>query len=250
MGSQEQTFFIAMIIAIICSLVIVFYFAFSIIRNQRRYIRLQQKLLRAEVETLEKERKRIAEDLHDDVGPLLSSVKLNLNSLDIEDETDQKTFKNINTIIDRVIADIRTTSHNLMPYVLVKKGLMEAVEDFADKLNNAQEVAVHFDDQTSGRDFSEEQKLNLYRVVQETVNNALKHAQARNIFIEATETQNSWKMTIRDDGRGFDYQQKKRDAGGLGLKNVRSRVDLLGGKLNYHSAPGAGTSITVTLPAA
>ncbi len=199
----------------------------------------QKQILQNTVEAQENERKRIAQDLHDEVGAMLSVVKLNVGR--IEKQSDDKARKvagETKSYLDEVITQVRGISRALLPPSLEKLGLYSAIEEMANWVNKADEIQIECS--KTGEPFRLEIKteLALFRVVQEVVNNAIKHSGASHIFIRIRFSE-SLSILIRDTGKGFDLQEKM--LSGLGLKNLESRTEMMGAKLKIKSEPGKGT---------
>ncbi|MEL6274230.1 MAG: ATP-binding protein [Bacteroidota bacterium] len=212
--------------------------------------RHQRELLSAAVEIQENERRRIAGDLHDDIGSQLSAARLYLRQLDPEASSEVNTEVKDATleIVSRMIQNTRRITHDLMPSELEKFGLFAAAEDLAERLRKTGDIEV---DYQAGRDlrFDAKQEVALYRVLQELVNNTLKHAEAQRIEIAYTHQQDDLLFQYLDNGKGFDLNiQNQRGGAGLGLRNIESRVSLVGGQLNYHTAPGEGLRVAVKVP--
>ncbi|MBK6828397.1 MAG: sensor histidine kinase [Chitinophagaceae bacterium] len=224
---------------------ILVYFVVAIIRQQRKVYHWQQDRIAAEITTLENERKRIAADLHDELGPVLSAVRLQINHLEPEDETEKMVLARSTSQIDEVIQRFREISYDLMPNTLLRKGLSRAVEEFAEKMQLANGLNINF----SGEEqrMQPEKELNVFRIVQEIVHNTIKHARAGSLVIELRFRNNKMLLYTKDDGLGFDYREKEQ-RGGLGLLNLQSRVALLKGNLQLDTQPGKGTVYNIEIP--
>lgn len=203
--------------------------------------------LTALLEGQEKERARLARDLHDGLGGLLSGTKLQLTHLnDKIDEIGKIAMKKSISQIDGAVDELRRVAHNLMPDLLMNYGLEEALKEYANRMSNEHlDIDVQFLSYTKNLD--QEKQLLIYRIIQELVNNAVKHAQATQIIIQFVEEENQYMVTIEDDGKGFDVDNtnKKQSAG---LYNIKSRVEFLKGDLNIHSDEKLGTSIEFQFP--
>src|SRR6201996_8958532 len=132
---------ITILLSIIIAVIIIYFFV-SIIRYHRRYMRLQREKIFAEITIRENERKRIANDLHDSLGPLLSAVKLNISSVDIENPADQDILDKTAVYLDEIIGSMRRISHDLLPNTLERKGLLEAIREFIHQMNTKQSVHI------------------------------------------------------------------------------------------------------------
>ncbi|MCD6067642.1 MAG: signal transduction histidine kinase [Bacteroidetes bacterium] len=208
----------------------------------------QEELFNALLSGQEEERKRIAVELHDGLGGLLSTVKLNLDTYSnrLKNEQDKADVLKSVALVDEVCADLRTISHNMMPGVLVKLGLVSATKDYLEKVNASGSLKIHFETYDMEERLNEITEIALFRVLQEATNNIIKHAKATKAGIQFIRHDASLTIMIEDNGSGFD--RKKTGASGMGLKSIESRVSYLGGKVIFDSQPGRGTSIIIELP--
>jgi two-component system sensor histidine kinase UhpB len=183
--------------------------------------------------------------LHDNVNQVLASCKLMLeyakeNKANAQVLT-EKSYQSLQTVID----EIRKISHDLNPSVIEDIGLTEAIEQMADKINLTNKLKVHFRSGIAGPDtFREQDKVSIYRIIQEQLNNIIKHAQAKEVTITLAVKDNTVHLGIEDDGVGFDVNKVKK---GLGLKNINHRVEYHRGSLQITSVPGAGSRMDVSL---
>ncbi len=209
----------------------------------------QKRLLQTTIESQEKERKRLASELHDGVGAMLSATKLNLNFLKsfTQDPDVLGSVKETKGMIDETIDTVRRISKDLLPSSLEKFGLTEALQEFCDKVSTPQ-TAVTFEQEAKSLTLSKSQELPVYRLVQEIVNNALKHADARNVCISVAQN-TGFLLIIKDDGKGFNVMATKNDINkGVGLYNIENRVNMLGGRMELTSGHGAGTTYKIDIP--
>ena len=142
MGEEEKQFYNAVLVLALLIGVIIAYFIITIIRYHRRYIRLQKDRIHAEIQIQENERKRIASDLHDSLGPLLSAVKLNISSIEVTQPDDQRVIQKTARYLDEIIGSMRQISYNLLPNTLERKGLIEAVREFIAQVSNQQSLQI------------------------------------------------------------------------------------------------------------
>lgn len=195
----------------------------------------------------EEERSRMAKDLHDGLGGLLSGIKLTLSSMKgnmILQEKDVQLFSKSIGQLDNAITEMRRVAHNLMPEALLKFGLHEAIQDFCDSINESNTVKVKFVQLGMGT-MEKSTEVVLYRIIQELSNNAIKHAAAKNVLIQIDIHEKGITLTVEDDGKGFDVSAAVK---GAGLSNVQSRVDYLKGAIHIHSGIGEGTSVNIEIP--
>lgn len=203
----------------------------------------QKEQANAVMETQESERKRIAEDLHDSLGHLLSTAKMHLHSIPNEQKPQVESSLHL---LNQASEEIRNITFNLMPHTLEEGGLVPALHELASKVTKAGVVAVNLQVHNMERFSIEKQsQFNIYRIVQEAVNNILKHADAKNIDIQLVGLEENLSIVIEDDGKGFDTSTKKT---GRGLKNIVTRSLWLKGNINIDSSPGRGTTITTEIP--
>ena len=229
-------------------------------RRLRREVEFGQELLlllqqraTAVLAAEETERRRIGADLHDGVGQLLSVVKLNLSGLSEElgprlNRDEQGRFADALAVVDESVREVRDISHDLLPNALIKQGLARAVREFLDKLQRPGRLRIHLE--TLGLDevrLAPGVEHALYRVVQEAVQNIVKHAQASEINLHLIRHAAELTLLVEDNGVGFDPAALGDDAG-LGLRNMASRVAYLGGELEFDSRPGRGTTVTASVP--
>jgi len=207
------------------------------------------KALRQLNETLEEEIKRIAYAVHDEAGQLLVAVHLALAEVAMGmPEAQQAQFTRIKDLLNEVEKHLRRYSHELRPTILDDLGWIPAVRFLTDGISKRANLPIHIDATVSGR-LPTATETTLYRVVQEALTNAVKHAKASNVWIRAWREDFTQCCTIRDDGAGF---KMRRGPGtprkGLGLVAMRERVSAIGGTLQIESRPGHGTEVSIRLP--
>ncbi len=214
--------------------------------QHRRNIRLYKAKVRAEVTTLEKERSRIAADLHDDLGPLLAAVKFKISSIDTTPE-DAALLEEANQRLDTIIERVRDISNDLVPGTLQRKGVFYAIEEFVAGISGATRLEISF--HHNGKvELSSEQAVNIFRMVQEIVHNTLKHANAGKLHIEIRSSPKQLELETTDNGIGYNYDGRQGQQRGRGLLNLLNRTEMLGGTLHTETAPGKGTRYLVELP--
>jgi len=233
------------------------FFALSYRKKLKREAEVQATLRKAEeqaaravLDAEEKERIRVAVELHDGVGQMMSVAKMNLSAIESEIpfvNDDQKSrFDKAISLVDESCSEVRAVSHNLMPNALLKSGLGTAVRTFLDNMKDGSiRVNLYVDGLDEKIDSNTETVL--YRVIQESVNNVIKHAAASQLDISLIGEGDTISATIEDNGKGFlvsDIAGKD----GIGLKNIQSRVAYLKGTVEWDSAPGKGTVVVVNIP--
>lgn len=223
----------------------------SVARNIGVRKETEREILSTVIRTEERERERFAKDMHDSVGPLLSTVKLYVNELESSTlgNDERKDFVNqTNEIIDEAINSIRTISNNLMPRVIHKFGLIKAIESFCEKVNKTNTINIKFVKRNCGERLDQNLELILFRVITELLNNTLKHAEAKNVIIELEKVAGKLNMVFQDDGIGFNINEiMTSDHKGMGLKNIISRIKSINGDYNFVSFPNNGFKINVNI---
>lgn len=195
----------------------------------------------------EKERQRIAGDLHDGLGSLLSTAKLQLQLMGNSELSPEqkKHYEAAVDVVNRSSQDLRSISHSIMPAPLKKLGLIAALESVLAGLNVATQIQFQLQSHNMGARIEEEKELALYNITMELINNAAKHSAAKNVMIQFVRHENNLSLTIEDDGKGFD---PKKSVAGIGLSNIRKRVDYFKGHLEIDSKPGGPTTISIEVP--
>ncbi|CAN5212699.1 hypothetical protein BH11BAC6_BH11BAC6_15620 [soil metagenome] len=247
MHTEEANYYTAVTVAAIVLGVIIIYFIMTMIRHQRRNIQLYKSRINAEISTLENERKRIVTDLHDELGPLLSAVKLRINQLDAKSAGDTEIVEFSNRHLTDIIVKIKEISYNLLPNTLARNGLIHAAEEFIDKINGVHDLKIRFvyDDDF---DLSKEKEINIYRIFQEVIHNTIKHADAQTLTIQLKRQENFLLLSFLDDGIGFNYEEKSKNGTGLGLLNLQSRAEVLNAKFLSESEKDKGTQYLFEIP--
>ena len=257
MKTLEPVLFITPVLLILAIGIILFVFLYQrrMLQHQVQLRELQElkqrQLLDATMQTQEEERRRVARDLHDDVGATLALVKLNVHQL-VAPLEDKSRGQGVNSMLDDVIGNVRRISHGLMPVVLEKMGLPRALEAMKRSLPAKSGIEMEFICNDNNRRMNPKLELSLYRVVQELLNNTLKHANASKVIVQLQFTEPALYLTYSDNGIGFDYgklvQSQENSSQGLGLMNLHARINLLNGTFAYSSAQNSGIKAEITVP--
>lgn len=217
---------------------------------QLEVMRQQDMAIKAVLEAEEKERKRIAGELHDGVGQMMSAARMNLSAFEYEidnrDDDKKQKFEKIISLVDESCREVRTVSHNMMPNALLKSGLANAVRDFVEKIDG-RVIKVDLYSEGLNERLDSNIETVLYRVIQECVNNVIKHSHADHLDISLVKQGGSITITIEDNGKGFDTSQAG-NFEGIGLKNILTRIQYLKGEVEFNSEPGRGTFIAIYVP--
>lgn len=196
----------------------------------------------------EQERTRLAKDLHDGLGGMLSGIKYSFQTIKgnmVMTPENQQAFERSIDMVDSSIKEMRRVAHNMMPEALVKFGLDTALRDFCNDINQSGVLQLNY--QSIGVETAtihQTTAITVYRIVQELINNTIKHAAAKTAIVQVTKSESSFSITVEDDGQGFDpaiLQQSK----GIGFANIQNRVNFLKGKMDVHSQPGKGVSVLI-----
>ncbi len=203
------------------------------------------------VEAQEEERKRIAKDIHDGIGQTLTALKFNLESIDVKNiEKVQVKVDRLKGLLSSLIKEVRTVTFNLTPPELQDFGIVATLQKLVQQLNNFTGKEIYFQNKTdfNGR-FDSLVEINLYRVVQEAVNNALKYANSNCIIVSLSHSKDKLSIVIDDDGVGFDMAllKTKENGVGMGLFFMRERIHYINGRIFISSSPGNGTRITINI---
>ena len=241
----DKLFYTTIIISVLIAIIIVF-FIISIISYHRAYIRLQKERIRAEITMQELERKRIANDLHDSLGPLLATVKLYFHSIEIPNEEDRELVDKAGFYIDETITSLREISYNLLPNSLTRNGLIEALKEYINRLNSRHILNIDF---SSGEniDLTKENEVHLFRIIQEIIHNAVKHSKAATLQLVITSEDSGILVISKDDGVGFDMAEIKKQSGGLGLKSIENRCEILNATIQINTAKGKGCTYFIKI---
>jgi signal transduction histidine kinase len=260
--SVYNNFLLALIVALLITTIL----AYRNIRQRSFLVKKETELQNQKIRELEKdkqlvavdsmlkgqeeERSRLAKDLHDGLGGLLSGVKFSLRNMKdnlIMTPENMVVFERSLDMIDTSIKELRRVAHNMMPEMLTKFGLDEAVKEYCNSVNTTKLLAVKY--QSVGMETRVDSPIEIivYRIVQELLNNTLKHAAATDVFVQLIREEHRLSIVVEDNGKGFDTALAT-ESKGAGWMNIRSRVDYLKGQLDIHSEPGKGTLVNIEIP--
>jgi two-component system NarL family sensor kinase len=256
---QENTFVFLMVIGILIMLALalafVIFFNFSQkkilteqMRNQKLAYEHQEELLHSTILTQEEERKRIARELHDDIGSKLNVILLNIHRLkkfSNENKEMEAIASEINSVIHTTIETTRRISHDLLPPTLEEFGLVEAIKELRDTFHQTGSISIDFDLMENEKQIEDKLiELNIFRVLQELINNSIRHGKAKEIKIGLWLKSTAIKLEYLDDGEGFDLNNLEIKRG-LGMKNIESRLNMIQATFKYDSAPGKGMKMFI-----
>lgn len=195
------------------------------------------------IEGQENERQRIARELHDSIGSMLSTLKLNFEMLH---DTKREGHDKIETMIDEVCGEVRKVAHNMMPEALAKFGLNYAIQDITSKVNSSGKITIDFIQLGEKSRLETSKELYLYRIVQELISNIIKHAKATEVIVQLNIQKDRVNITVEDNGIGFNPHNSAGD--GIGLKTIKSRISILNGEISIDSFENKGCSIMIDIP--
>jgi signal transduction histidine kinase len=203
------------------------------------------KNIRASIEGQEIERKRIAQELHDGIGGSLAGIKMRMQSLTKKGEVNDQ-FKNVIQSIDDVYREVRTLSHHLTPPGMHRHSFVEFISKYLNDISEASkfELEYIFHGEEELNSLPDESKVEIYRILQELINNIIKHAEANFVEVQLLWSEDCVNLIVEDLGKGFNPASVK---SGIGLNSIAKRVESMGGKLNIDSNPGRGTIINVDI---
>jgi len=260
---KQKSTFNYLLAGFLAALLIVSFLVYRNFRNRQQLAKQQDELQQQRIRELEKdkqliavdsllkgqeeERSRLAKDLHDGLGGLLSGVKFSLSNMKInliENPDDKAVFERSLDMIDTSINEMRRVAHNMMPEILTKFGIDEAVKEYCNTINTTKLLAVKY--QSLGLDTLPDRsaEIIIYRIIQELLNNIMKHASATEAFVQIIRDGDRLSIVLEDNGKGFDTAILENNKG-AGWTNIRSRVDYLKGRLDIHSETNKGTVVTI-----
>ncbi|TSA17064.1 hypothetical protein D4R75_12630 [bacterium] len=210
---------------------------------------IQQKMIDVVILTEEKERKRLASDLHDGLGPVLAAINLYFQAyIDAANNNSKREIESkLKTIIDNAIKDVSRISHNISPHILEKHGLIAALTNLITPMKVCEKIQFNFDCcETKRLDTKEE--LIIYRAIAELINNTLKHSDASQIFLKLKTENNLLNVYYEDNGKGFDVDEELRSNSGMGLNNIQNRINTLNGKIIFESSCAKGMKAHLMIP--
>lgn len=205
--------------------------------------------MRSMLEGQEKERARIARDLHDGLGNMLSTVKASVGSLKINFNSNKtaQIYSKASEMIDEACTEVRKIAHEMMPQALDKLGLKKALADLVSKMDNNHDFEANLQVYGKEQILADSTNVMLYRIVQELLNNIVKYAEAKEVIVQITYSDDWLNLTVEDDGKGFDPDKIAPDKG-MGLRSIAFRTQYIGGEYEIDSRPNMGTLVSINVP--
>ncbi|HLM59199.1 MAG TPA: ATP-binding protein, partial [Pyrinomonadaceae bacterium] len=247
-----QTWWFLLTCAALCSLIIFAIYRRRVFRLERAR-RLQEEFSRRLINANEAERRRVAGELHDSIGQSLAIIK-NRVALSAESITDEKVRRQLELITaqtTQTIGEVREISYALRPYLLDNLGLTKAVDSLLDKIAETSKLTIESELDDVDNVFAPEAEMSIYRIIQESLSNIMKHAEASEAQVYVKKSERNLTILISDDGKGFDLEKvenRDRSEGGFGLLGISERVKMLGGTQEIESKIGGGTTVLIKIP--
>lgn len=250
--NKSQNYIILAMTAIIVALGTTLLFILRSVRSRKKMVRLQESLkaqeliaIDAMVEGRENEQKRLAIELHDTIGSILSAVKYAFKSM--EGQLSGSQHQRINSMLDEALAEVRRISHDMSSSTLAEKGITEALTRLCDTIQNLGQIEVKLDVYGLNEQINTTLEIQVYRITQELLTNILRHAHAKHVSIQLIKNKSEINLMIIDDGKGFDPKDANLKRG-IGLQNIDKRVHSLSGKWDIDSGKGSGTTVIIDIP--
>jgi two-component system NarL family sensor kinase len=256
---EKQRMWRNVIIAVAIFFIIILYLLYIRyrLRQKNKYQaglnRQQQEILHTTITVQDKERKRIAEDLHDSLGSILSAAKLKLSAIEENKQSfmadDIEKLETTLSLLDEAVAEIRNISYNIMPATLSKLGLTAALQNLFNRITSKSGLKISFNTHGFTERFDGATEVSIYRIILESVNNVVKHAKAKQVTIQLIRYPDHINITVEDNGQGFIREEiYSHSATGTGLRNILSRVEYMKGSIDMDTKEGSGTTIFIDIP--
>ena len=242
--------FVLLLISIIIITAVLYYNKRKKFAEEKQLMKtiFDQELLQTQIEIQEQTLSNISQEIHDNIGQVLSLAKLNLNTIPthVEDDVLAKISKT-KELISKAISDLRDLSRSMHGDRIAELGLKDAIESELAILQNTGQYKTFFNLSGNYYKLARQNEIVIFRMLQESINNSIKHANAKNITVEMHYQPHNFQLWISDDGNGFDTGLQSTAATGIGLKSMRNRAALIGGDLTIESSPFTGTTISIKL---
>jgi two-component system NarL family sensor kinase len=217
------------------------------LKQHRMETEYQQKMMLASLESQENERRRVAGDLHDSIGAMLSTIRVSLSTMMRQEAVNTQSVGQAKQMLDDTIDSVRRISRDLMPATLEKFGISYALKEMCEQYTTVSGIGINFSESGEPVAINKNSEIMIFRITQEFINNSIKHSKAKSITIDL-QWSNELFVSISDDGVGFDIQEIKKSGKGLGLFNMENRASMLGANLSFSSSIGNGTKASMHVP--
>jgi len=246
MYSEENKIYIALVGGLIVLLVLIIFFVISIVKYHRRKVAFNLEKLEADFDHLDHERERIAADLHDDLGSFLSAISLHLQRVEPRNEKSKDILKFCEEQLDQSVNKLRRIAFNMMPGVLHRKGLDDALTELINLMTDSTAIRVNYQYNADG--ISHVKAIHIYHIAQELLHNIVKHSKATLVTFNITAIKNHVVVQIIDNGIGFDKNLFLKKSTGLGMRNIKTRAEVLKAKISLATLSGKGTYFQIKMP--
>ncbi|MEO8768773.1 MAG: ATP-binding protein [Ferruginibacter sp.] len=240
----------AIILIVLGIFLLLFYFLFKQKQktHQLKIAALNEQLLKTEIEIQEHTLRNVSQEIHDNIGQVLSLAKLNLGTFNkLEDEENQTKLLNTKELVSKAINDLRDLTRSMHGEKIAEIGLQKAVDHELKILQNTGQFQTHMNVVGESFDLAPQSQMVIFRIMQEALHNEIKHSKAKNIFVEFNFDESAFTLTLRDDGVGFNLEKMNADETGIGLKSMKNRASLIGGDFSIHSSENKGTTIIIKI---
>jgi signal transduction histidine kinase len=246
MFTNENQVFLSLIIISLLLVSLLGFMLFVMMRQYRHYSVTQRLGNRTRLQELERERRLIAADLHDEIGPILSATRYALFEIEPNTTRHQQLLNDARDYLFRIHERVRSMTTQMVPSGIEEMGPLYAIDEFRDYYKASYPLEIDIIT-VEFRGLTAEQSLHLFRMLQEIMNNAIKHSGAKKLVISGEQQGKRVVIRAADDGKGFDLESAKKTPG-VGLENLEIRADIIGAELLIETAPGEGTSYTINVP--
>lgn len=244
------SFTFAIVLVALGVFLILFYFLFKKKQQAHRMkiIALNEELLKTEIEIQEQTLRNVGEEIHDNIGQILSLAKLNLGTINVQDDENRLKLKDTRELVSKAIIDLRDLAKSMHGEKIAEIGIKNAVDHELKIIQNTGKFETHLS--ISGDQFPLKPQLQmvLFRIIQEALHNEIKHSKAKNIHIGFNYGPKTFSLTLKDDGVGFDVEKLDGTQTGIGLRSMKNRASLIGGEFFIHSYENKGTTIEIRIP--
>ncbi len=217
--------------------------------NKMKIIALNEELMQTQIEIQERTLKNVSQEIHDNIGQVLSLAKLNLNTFtNITDESNKNKLFSTKELVSKAINDLRDLAKSMHGEKIAEIGLQLAVDNELKIIRNTGQFQTELIAEGEHYNLEPHTQMVLFRVVQELLHNAIKHSKAKNITVNFNYSPNIFTLTVKDDGIGFDTEKSEEAKSGIGLSSMKNRASLIGGKYSLYSTINQGTIASISLP--